>query len=687
MMLSRFAVSLALSLLLPRIAVRAEPIVRLADKVPAAVADRQDIQVPDCVHLSGMLGQRIQRSDLDRLLQVVDCNELLAGFQHRPGCQDWIGEHYGKWLDAATLAWAYTGDTRLRAKMDKTVAELLKCQLPDGYLGTYLDKNRWTSWDVWVHKYNLIGLITYMQYTGDITPLPACRKMADLMCKEFGDKPGQRDIVNGEHAGMAPGSVLEPMVRLYRLTGEPRYADFCRYILRAFEHANGPKIVSRLLEHQGVNKVGDAKAYEMLSCLVGIAEWYRTTGESKYLDALLSAWQDVVDKRLYITGGSSCNEHFRGDYDLPNQGNLCETCVTVTWIELNSQLLRLTGEARFAEQLERVVYNQLLGAQHPDGKAWGYYVKMEGKKPYDDSRNVNCCASSGPRGISYIPTFAVTTDADGVVVNLYEASDTDLRLRDGRRVKFHIDTAYPADGHIAITVDPPSPAEFALKVRMPEWCKELYFTANRLPLDMVPGGDGYWSIKRKWKPSDKVELFLNIEPRIIAGDHTNVGKIAVMAGPLVLAADDELLKGTGLDVEKLAIVASVAPLPGSGSHAPRGNRCLSDALRRDGRRRASGPVRSHAERGNEGFFLLSSPVMMLQTPIVAANPTAASFERQPAPPQFRLWPKTYIYVLKSAATAANAKDSAPAIALPLVPFANAGMTGAAYKVWLPLKKK
>jgi hypothetical protein len=601
------------------------PIVRLADKLTAAVADRQDIQVPDRVHLSGMLGQRIERSDLDRLLNVVDCNELLAGFRHRPGCQDWIGEHYGKWLDAATLAWAYTGDARLRSKMDATVAELLKCQFPDGYLGTYVAKNRWTSWDVWVHKYNLIGLITYVQYTGDTTPLPACRKMADLMCKQFGDKPGQRDIVDGEHAGMAPGSVLEPMVRLYRLTGEPRYGDFCRYLLRAFEHANGPKIVSRLLDKKGVNQVGDAKAYEMLSCLVGIAEWYRTTGDRKYLDALLNARDDIVAKRLYITGGSSWNEHFLGDYDLPNQGNLCETCVTVTWIELNSQLLRLTGEARFAEQLERVVYNQLLGAQHPNGKAWGYYVQMEGKKPYDDSRNVNCCASSGPRGISYIPTFAVSTDADGVVVNFYDACHADLRLRDGREVKLHIDSAYPAAGHAVIAVNPASQADFALKLRIPEWCKDAKASLNGTAVDVAPGGDGYLSLKRTWSPGDRVELTMAIEPRIIVGDHKNAGKIAVMVGPLVLAADDELLKGTGLDVEKLVIEA--------------------------------------------------------------ADPTVASFERQPAPPKFRLWPKTCVYVFKSAAAAANAKNSAPPIALPLVPFANAGMTGAAYKVWLPLKKQ
>ncbi|MFZ1934164.1 MAG: beta-L-arabinofuranosidase domain-containing protein [Thermoguttaceae bacterium] len=617
--------SFALLILLQGMTVSAEPIVRLADKVPAVVSDRQDIQVPDRVHLSGMLGQRIQRSDVDRLLNVVDCSELLAGFRHRPGSQDWIGEHYGKWLDAATLAWACTGDARLRAKMDATVAGLLKCQFPDGYLGTYVAKNRWTSWDVWVHKYNLIGLITYVQYTGDTTPLPACRKMADLLCKEFGDKPGQRDIVNGEHAGMAPGSVLEPMVRLYRLTGEPRYGDFCRYILRAYEHANGPKIVSRLLDKKGVDRVGDAKAYEMLSCLVGIAEWYRTTGDRKYLDALLNAWNDIVAKRLYITGGSSWNEHFLGDYDLPNQGNLCETCVTVTWIELNSQLLRLTGEARFAEQLERVVYNQLLGAQHPNGKAWDYYVQMEGKKPYDDSLHVNCCASSGPRGISYIPTFAVTTDADGVVVNFYDAGDADLRLRDGREVKLHIDSAYPADGNIAITVNPAVEGEFTLKFRQPEGCGGFYLHSNFTPIDVDPTGKGYLSIKRTWKPSDKLELALNVEPRIIIGDHKNAGKVAVMAGPLVLAADDELLNGTGLDVEKLVIEA--------------------------------------------------------------ADPTAASFERQPAPPKFRLWPKTCVYVFKpSPATAAYAKGSASPIALPLVPFADAGMTGAAYKVWLPLKK-
>jgi len=231
---------------------------------------------------------------------MLDVDRLLEGYRKRPGRQSWDGEHVGKWLHAATLAWVNTGDPLLRQKLDVVAAELVKCQLPDGYLGTYLDKDRWTEWDVWAHKYNLIGLTTYMRYTGNQAPMPACRRMADLLCRTFGDQPGQRDIITaGFHKGMAPTSVLEPMVLLYRMTGEPRYLDFCKYILRAWEHPNGPKIVSTLLTAKRVDKVGNAKAYEMLSCLNGALEYHRTVGEPDVFQACLNAWQDIVDHRLY----------------------------------------------------------------------------------------------------------------------------------------------------------------------------------------------------------------------------------------------------------------------------------------------------------------------------------------------------------------------------------------------------
>ncbi len=539
----------------------------MPDKLPVVVADRQDAQIPDREHLSGMIGSRIQNSAINRLLPM-DVDRLLEGFRKRPGRQSYDGEHVGKWLHAATLAWVYTGNAQLRAKLDNVVKELLKCQLDDGYLGTYLPKTYWTEWDVWSHKYDLIGLLTYVRYTGNTAPLAGCRKIGDLLCNTFGDGPGKRDIIKaGEHVGMAPGSVLEPMVWLYRLTGEKKYGDFCQYILRAWEHPNGPHIVSRLLDGKGVNKVGNAKAYEMLSCINGMLEWYRTTGDSRYLRTALNAWEDIVAKRLYITGTASAGEVFHGDHELVNTGSVGETCVTVTWLQLNAHLLRLTGEARFAEQLERVVYNQLCGAQRPDGKAWGYYVEMEGKKPYTATLDGQCCLSSGPRGLALVPTFAITTDADGAVVNFYDAGRAKLRLRDGTAVKLTIETQYPASSQIAIAVDPAEEHEFTVKLRIPAWCARPSLRVNGEAAEGKPAADGYAALKRSWKPGDKIELAIPLEPRLVLGDHKNLNKAAVLYGPLVLAADTALTGGKHINSIKLAsrdlaeLDVSPEPLP------------------------------------------------------------------------------------------------------------------------------
>ena len=449
----------------------AAPIVPLPEKVVPAIMDRQDFQVPDRVQLTGWLGQRIQANEANRLVKL-DAARLLEGYRKRPGRQSWDGEHVGKWLHAATLAWANTGDPALREKLDYIAAELAKCQMEDGYLGTYVESNRWRSWDVWAHKYNLLGLITYVRYTGNTAPLTTCRRMADLLCTTFGEEPGKRDIIkSGPQVGMAPTSVLEPMVLLYRLTGEPRYLDFCKYILRAWEQPHGPKIISTLLTTKRVNKIGNGKAYEMISCFNGILEYYRTTGDPEAWQACLYAWEDIVKYRLYLTGTASYWEHFHDDYDLPNNNIMGETCVTVTWLQFNAQLLRLTGEARFADQLENVVLNQLLGAQQCDGGAWGYYVQLEGRKPYTSNLDGQCCLSSGPRGVALIPTFATTTDADGIVLNLYDAGTARLRLPDQTPVTLTTETEYPSKERIRITVEPAETKSFAVKLRIPGWCR------------------------------------------------------------------------------------------------------------------------------------------------------------------------------------------------------------------------
>ena len=594
------------------------------DKIACALPDRQTFTQPDQLRLTGWIGGRLHANEAGRLAKI-DTDRLLEGFRKRPGRQSYDGEHVGKWLHAATLAWVNTGDPALREKLDRTAAELIKCQQEDGYLGTYLEKDRWTEWDVWAHKYNLIGLITYIRYTGNLEPLPACRRMGDLLCNTFGDEPGKRDIIKaGWHVGLAPTSVLEPMVLLYRLTGEQRYLDFCNYILRAWEQPNGPKIISTLLTLKRVDKVGNGKAYEMLSCLNGALEYYRTVGANpRILEACLNAWQDIVENRLYITGAASYGELFHDDFDFPNVANVGETCVTVTWLQFNAQLLRLTGEARFGEQLERVVLNQLFGAQKCDGSAWGYYVQMEGKKPYTSSLDGQCCLSSGPRGVALIPTFATSTDASGVVVNLYDAGTAKLSLKDHTDVTLVTETRYPAEEQIRITVGLAGEKEFTLKLRVPAWCRTASVQVKGQRVAPTPGPDGYVAVQRSWKDGDQVGLRFKLEPQVVLGDHKNSGKLAVLYGPLVLAADGDL---------------------------------LGDQLR---------GIRAVA-------FATADLAVLAVTP-------------EPAPDQFKTWPGAQVYRVN--AIPRRASKSAPAgtsLPIRLVPFADAGTSGSNYRVWLPI---
>ena len=542
-------------------------IIPLPDVVPNAIADRQDAQVPDRVRfdVDGMLGARIQANTINRLLEVPT-DRLLEGYRKRPGRQTWDGEHIGKWLHAASLAWANSGDERLHAKITSAVAELTKCQQEDGYLGTYLPEKRWTSWDVWAHKYNLIGLITWMRLSGDRSALDCCRRMGDLLCREFGE--GKRDLnTSGGHAGLASGSVLEPMVLLYRFTGEQRYREFCRYILRDWETATGPHLVSRLLEAKRVDVVGNGKAYEMLSCINGLLEWYRLTGEKDALNAAENAWKDITAKREYITGTASYCEHFHDDYELPNVNKVGETCVTVTWLQFNLHLLRLTGQACYAQELERIVYNQLPGAQRPDGRAWGYYVQMQGTKPYSSSLDGHCCLSSGPRGIALIPTFALATDADGIVVNLHEAGRANLNLRNGLPVVVDIATSYPSDSRINITVKPDQAAAFTVKVRIPNWCPAATLKLGDQTLSIAADGDGYAAVRRIWQPGDQLTLVLPPTPRVVLGDHSNQGRACICYGPLVLAAD-AALDPTGRQSIQLAgsdaTALGITPEPATG---------------------------------------------------------------------------------------------------------------------------
>lgn len=498
-------------LLVPSPAPAAEP--RIAVKDVARLALPRDVVV------EWYVGDRVS-ANVEARLKTLDLEPLLDGFRNRPGKHPWIGEHIGKWLHAACLGWDTTDDPDLEKKIRYATAELLATQEADGYLGTYVPEKRFglfagADWDVWVHKYCLIGLLSVSEYLEDAAALEGARRAADLLLRTFG--PEKKDIIEaGTHVGMAATSVLEPMVLLYRQTGDGRYLDFAKYLVAAYDHPKGPRIVSSLLDHGSVRRTANAKAYEMMSNLVGLCELYRVTGEPRYLRVAETAWKDIVQRRIYITGGVSLGEHFQEEGVLPNAGAVAETCADVTWLQLNVQLLRLTGEAKYADVLERLVFNHLLAAQKPDGTAFCYFTPLEGRKPYD--AGVNCCTSSGGRGIAMLPTFLFTAREDSLDVNLFCRGEASFQLADGKRYRIEARSRFPAGNKVftrVISEDLGTPVRY--RVRNPSWA--------------TPSGrfeDASWI-----EHSEEVRFDLDFTPRVVKGTGGNDGRVAVMRGPVV----------------------------------------------------------------------------------------------------------------------------------------------------------
>jgi len=505
---------------------------KAADRFTPAAFERQRVE--------GILGERM-RVNLEGRLLRVDEKALIDCFQHRPGPQEWAGEHAGKFLHAAANTWLYSGDQRLKTLMDRMARNLIATQLSDGYLGTYTDDKRWTSWDVWVHKYDLLGLLNYYRATGDEPALGASRKIGDLLVRTFGTGAGQRDIIAaGTHAGMAATSVLEGMVNLYRFTGDRKYLDFCEYLVRSWDQPNGPKIAASLLATESVFKTANAKAYEMMSNLVGLAELYRVTGKPEYLKPAEIAWKDIVDRRLYITGTTSAAEHFQDDFVLPGeeQSNVGEGCATVTFLQLTWELLRATGQPQYADQLEQTVYNALLGAQDPRNGDICYFTPLNGKK--GPTPGINCCVSSEPRGISMIPQMAWGGRGEGVALVLYAPGKVAVDTPAGE-VAIESRTIYPLDGSVELTVRPAKAARFPLYLRVPAWTARYEAVAGGRTYKGEPGA--WLTIDRQWAPGDSVKIDMDLTVRLIPGGPSYPYNVAVARGPQILALESALNRG------------------------------------------------------------------------------------------------------------------------------------------------
>jgi len=522
----------------PRLADAPKPVVsdKVKDRILPVPLDRQKIE--------GLLGQRMRVNLEGRLLHVSE-TLLLAACPAKPGAQGAGCENAGKFLDAASRTWAYTGDARLKGMMDRVASALAASDIQAGW---HIGDLRWT----------LAGLLGHYRVTNDAKSLAAARRIGDMLVRTYGDGPGQQDIIaSGAHMGLSATSVLEPMCILYRYTGGQPYLDFAHYIVRAYDRPRGPRLIAALESNGSVYHVADARADEILANLSGLLDLYRLSGEESYLKVATIAWKDIVSKRLYITGAVSSNEYFRDDQDLAGEeaAAVGEGCATVAWLDLNWQLLRLTGEARYGGEIERTVYNQLLGSQDSRNGNISRFTPLVGRKR--PGANLNCAVASEPRAIATIPEMAWGEEEGGVAVLLYTAGEATIPLRPDFEVTLVSAAHFPREGHVAITVHVPRPARFPVFLRVPEWCTRFSAVTKDGETPGLPGI--LLKLERLWHTGDTIQIQMNLPVRVIPGGPSYPDYVALARGPEVLALEAALNPQT-LYIHRASLTQVDAPV-------------------------------------------------------------------------------------------------------------------------------
>ncbi len=503
--------------------------------------------LPGSVSISGRLGEKMDLCVQNRLL-AQDIEVLVAPYRAKTeiGGGDWRCEYWGKWFTSLTLADAYDSTPATREKRDEATKELIATAAPDGYLGTRQPEHRLDGWDVWGCKYALLGLIADYDQTHNAAVLEAARRQTDVLIAELG--PGKTDIADvGEWNGLPASSVLEPVVLVYQRTGEKKYLDFAEYIVACWSKPSkrlpaGMRLVEDALAGKNPDQMCAPKAYEMMSCFEGLCELYRSTGKHDYLEAAVKLADGVRREEETLIGVGTSNEVW---YDGANKQTgvvqkPMETCVTVTWMKLCYQLLRLTGDVKYAGELEKNLYNGLLGAMMPDGKWWAYFDGLMGVRvpSYVQHADVglSCCVVNGPRALMLTPFWAFMQSADGPVVNLYAPGTAQLG-----DVKLAISGDYPVSDHAQIRVTPAKPEEFTLTLRIPDWSEQTKLTVNGKVLPVTPG---YEKIRRIWQPGDRVEMTFDLRGRV---EKLN-GQVALQRGPVVLSLDNRLTPAAASEV-------------------------------------------------------------------------------------------------------------------------------------------
>ncbi|MBR4863311.1 MAG: glycoside hydrolase family 127 protein [Oscillospiraceae bacterium] len=455
------------------------------------------------IHDTAAFLEKYQLTDRSLWMRFVD--------QFRDGIdadnRGWRGEYWGKMMRGGALVYAYTRNPELFSVLTETVEDMLTVADSDGRVSSYSREGEFDAWDLWCRKYVLLGMEYYLDICTD-EELKArilnflCGHL-DYIIQHVGEGKKRITACSRHWIGVNSSSILEPVVRLYRLTNNKAYLDFASYIV-AEGGAEGVNIFELAYENKiPPYQYGVSKAYEMMSCFEGLLEYALIVGSEKHLKACINFGKAIMETDVTVIGSCGCThellDHSSARQTVYEPGLMQETCVTVTWMKFCSRLLKLTGERCFADAMEKSFYNAYLGALNTKHIASEYiynrYVvtnPVEGLVniflPFDsysplragkrgagvgglqlmkDKSYYGCCTCIGAAGVGVMTENMLLRTEDGICVEFYEKGVYTAEYN-GKTVHFKIDTDYPVGESVVVTIQSEEPIKIYL--RIPGWC-------------------------------------------------------------------------------------------------------------------------------------------------------------------------------------------------------------------------
>ena len=460
-------------------------------------------------------------------------------------------------------------DPALESYIDSVLVLVAAAQEPDGYLNTsytmnpahphrWMGPGRWDAVEVLSHEfYNLghmvEGAVAHYRATGKRNFLDIAIRYADCVSRAIGDGEGQRALVPGHQiAEMA-------LAKLYLATGDKKYLDQAKFFLDKRGYTSRKDAYSQA--HKPVVEQDEAVGHAVRAAYMyaGMADVAALTGDTAYIAAVGRIWDNIVGKKLYITGGIGARhdgESFGDAYELPNLEAYCETCAAIGNVYVNHRLFLLHGDSKYYDVLERTLYNGLISGVSIDGGRFFYPnpLASEGQHQREPWFGCACCPSNICRFIPSLPGYLYAVKGRDVYANLYIGGTAKLNVG-GRDVTLSQSGDYAGTGRQTITVDANKAGRFTLKLRIPGWARDIVapgglyaFVGNAGDYTVKVNGEevdgaldkGYLAIDRKWKKGDRVELEFPMEPRFVAARpevEADRGRLAVQRGPLVYCAE------------------------------------------------------------------------------------------------------------------------------------------------------